>query len=150
MAEVDNALNNVRREMLQRYDFKGSKGAVERTGDTITVLADDDMKLRAMQEMLFSHLARRGVELGALEQKTPQKAAGESLRQTIMVRQGIDQDLAKKISKAIRDSKLKVQATVQGNELRVSGKQRDDLQDVIALVKEMKLEQPLQYVNFRD
>ena len=96
------------------------------------------------------HMVRRKVDPGALEFKDPEKAAGQSVRQTVALRQGIDQELGKRIVRAIKDSKLKVQTAIQGDELRVSGKKRDDLQDAIALVRGLKLEQPLQYVNFRD
>jgi len=150
LAEVDNALNAMRREIEQRFDFKGSKCEITRDKETLTILADDDLKLKQMQELLKGHLARRKVEAGALDFKTPEKAAGQSLRQRVAVQQGIAQDLAKKITKAVKDSKLKVQATIQGDELRITGKKRDDLQDAIALVKDLKLDQPLQYVNFRD
>ena len=96
------------------------------------------------------HMVRRKVDPGALDFKDPEKAAGQSVRQTVALRQGIDQELGKRIVHAIKDSKLKVQTAIQGDELRVSGKKRDDLQDAIGLVRGLKLQQPLQYVNFRD
>jgi hypothetical protein len=150
VAEIDNAINGVTREIGNRFDFKGSKCTVEREGDVITILADDDMKLRQMQEMVRGYVTKRGIEVGALDFQTPEKAAGQSLRQKVTIRQGIPTELAKKITKSLKGSKLKIQVTIQGNELRVSGKKRDDLQDAIAHVKEMGLEQPLQYENFRD
>ena len=150
MAEVDNALNNVKREIATRYDFKNSKASIERKDETITILADDDYKLRAMHELLQQHLVRRSVDVAALEFKQPERASGDTLRQTVVVRQGIEAELAKKIVKTVKDSKLKVQASIQGDELRVTGKKRDDLQEAIALFKGMKADQPLQYVNFRD
>ena len=150
LAEVDNALNNITREIRSRYDFKNSKATIERDDETITILADDDYKLRTMQDMLHQHLARRSVDSAALEFKQPERASDEALRQTVVVRQGIEAELAKKIAKAVKDSKLKVQASIQGDELRISGKKRDDLQEAITLIKEMKTGQPLQYVNFRD
>ena len=150
MAEVDNALNGIMREVGQRFDFKGSKTSIERREGSLWILADDDTKLRQMHELLKTYLIRRKVDPAALEYKTPEKASGDTLRQEILVRQGVNQDLAKKIIKAVKDSKIKVQATIQGDELRVSGKKKDDLQAGIALIKEMKVDMPLQYVNFRE
>lgn len=150
LAEVDNALANMRREIGQRFDFKGSNCSIERKDTELVILADDELKLKQMQELLQGHLARRKVEPGVLDYGPPEKAAGQAVRRTVRVRQGIDQDLARQIVKAVKGSKLKVQVAVQGDELRITGKKRDDLQSAIALVKEMKLEQPLQYVNFRD
>jgi len=150
LAEVDNALNNLLREITQRFDFKGSKATIERKDAELTINADDDMKLRQLQEMLKGHLTRRKVDAGVLDFKDPEKAAGQSVRQSVRIRQGIEQDLAKKVVKAIKDSKMKVQVAIQGDELRVTGKKRDDLQDAIQLVKKLDLGLPLQYVNFRD
>jgi len=150
MQELDNALAGMTREIGTRFDFKGSKCTVERKENLITMLADDDMKLRQMQELLKGYLARRKLDPGCLDMKEPEKATGNSLRQLVHVKQGIDQTLAKRIVKAIKDAKLKVQASIQGDELRVTGKKRDDLQGAIQLVREQKIEQPLQYVNFRD
>jgi uncharacterized protein YajQ (UPF0234 family) len=150
LAEVDNALNNLRREITQRFDFKGSKSTIERKDAELTINADDDMKLRQLQDLLKGHLTRRQVDAGVLDFKEPEKAAGASMRQSVRIRQGIEQDLAKKVVKAIKDSKMKVQVAIQGDELRVTGKKRDDLQDAIQLVKGLDLGLPLQYVNFRD
>jgi uncharacterized protein YajQ (UPF0234 family) len=150
MAELDNALNNVAREIRSRYDFKNSKANIERKDEVITILADDDYKLRTMREMLQQHLVRRSVDPAALEFKQPERASEDALRQTVVVRQGVEVELARKIVKIVKDSKLKVQASIQGDELRITGKKRDDLQEAIALIKAMNPEQPLQYVNFRD
>lgn len=150
LSEVDNALNAMQREISQRFDFKGSKCKIEREQELLTINADDDLKLRQMHELLKGHLTRRKVDAGALEFKEPEKAAGQSVRQRIVVRQGVPQDLAKKIVKAVKGSKLKVQAAIQGDQLRITGKKRDDLQAGIDLVKDMKLDLPLQYTNFRD
>jgi len=150
LAEVENALNGMRREIETRFDFKGSKCSVERKDSAITLLADDDLKLKQMQELLKGYMSRRKLDAGALDFGTPEKASGNAVRQVVTVKQGIAQDLAKKIVKAIKDSKLKVQASIQGDELRVTGKKRDDLQSAITTVKGLKIEQPLQYVNFRD
>ncbi len=150
LAEVENAVNNVKREMSQRYDFKGSKCSIEQNGSELTILADDDMKLRQMHELLQGHLARRKVDVAILDYQEPETAAGTSLRQKVLVKQGIDQDLARKIIKEIKGTKTKVQVTIQGDELRVTGKKRDDLQNIIQFVRDLSLEHPLQYVNFRD
>ena len=148
--EVDNALDGVKREIAQRFDFKGSKSTLEREGDTLTLLADNPAKLKQLHELLTVHLTRRKIDSGALEFGDEERAAGDMVRQQVTIRQGIDRDLSKRIVKAIKDRKMKVQAAVQGDELRVSGKKLDDLQAVIALVKGLKIEQPLQYENFRD
>ena len=150
MAEVDNALNGITREIAQRFDFKGSKCSVERKDETITVLADDEAKLHQVHELLKVHFTRRNVDPKALDFKTIEKAAGDSVRQVVMVKQGIDKDAAKLLVKEIKDSKIKVQVSIQGDEVRVTGKKRDELQEVIALVKKLDVDRPLQYVNFRD
>ena len=150
MAEVDNAVQGAVREIGTRFDFKGSKCTIERKEALITILADDDMKLRQMQELLKGYMVRRKLDASALEFKEPQKASGNALRQEVVVKQGIDQTLGKRIVKEIKDSKLKVQVSIQGDELRVTGKKKDDLQDTIAFVRGLKVEQPLQFVNFRD
>jgi uncharacterized protein YajQ (UPF0234 family) len=150
LAEVDNAIASIKREISTRFDFKGSKSTIDRDEAEIKLVADDDLKLKQMHELLKVHLTRRKVEAGALDYKTPEKAAGNTVRQTIALRQGIGADLARQLTRQIKDSKLKVQAAVQGGELRVTGKKRDDLQDAITLLRGLKLEQPLQYVNFRE
>jgi len=150
LAEVDNAVQNMVREITTRYDFKGSKCTIERKDEALTLNADDDLKLKQMHELLQGHMARRKIEAGVLEYKDPEKAAGQSVRQTVIIKQGIDKDLARKIVKDLKETKLKVQAAIQGDEVRVTGKARDDLQDAIAAVKAMKTELPLQFVNFRD
>jgi uncharacterized protein YajQ (UPF0234 family) len=150
IAEVDNALNGVKRETQQRFDLKGTRCGIERNGDALTVTADDDLKLKQMHELLYTYLARRNVDAKALEFKTPENAVGGSLRQTVNIKQGIDREIASKITKAIKGTKIRVQVTVQGDELRISGKKRDDLQETIAFIKDMGIEQPLQYINFRE
>lgn len=150
IAEVDNAINGAMREIGTRYDFKGSKCTIERADETLTLRADDDMKLKQMQELLRGYLARRQVDTGALDFQKPEMAAGNTMRQTVVIKQGIERELAQKIVKSIKGSKLKVQVAVQGDELRVSGKKRDDLQAAITEIKGLGLAQPLQYVNFRD
>ena len=149
ITEVDNAIAGLLREIGTRFDFKGSNCKVTREENAITILADDDLKLKQIQELLRVYMTRRKLDSGALEFKTPERAAGNAVRQTVNVRQGIAGDLAKRIVKEIKDSKLKVQTAIQGDELRVSGKKIDDLQEAIALVRGLKIEQPLQFVNMR-
>jgi len=150
LAEVDNALAGLTRELATRFDFKGSKSAVTREELVLTILADDDMKLRQIEELLKGHMTRRKVDAAALDFKPAEKAAGQMLRQVVTLKQGIGAEPAKSIVRAIKDSKLKVQAAIQGDELRVTGKKRDDLQAAIQLVRGLKIAQPLQYLNFRD
>lgn len=150
LTEADNAIQNVMREIGTRYDFKGSKSTVEIKEGVITINADDDLKLKQMHELLQGHMQRRGIAPGSLDYQKEEKAAGQSVRQLVKIKEGIDKDLAKEIVKAVKDAKFKVQVAIQGDELRVSAKKRDDLQEVIAFVKAMKNEQPLQFKNFRD
>ena len=150
LMEVDNALNGVLRETKRRFDLAGTKCDIERTDNTLTMIADDTMKLTQVEDLLRKYLARRNVDQRAFEFNQPQSAAGGTIRQTISIKQGIDADLGRRITKAVRDTKIKVQLAIQGNELRVSAKKRDDLQETIAFIKDMGIEQPLQYVNFRD
>lgn len=150
LAEVDNAINGIQREIAQRYDFKGSKCTIERKEEALVIAADDDMKLKQMHELIATYFTRRHVDPKAIEYKTPEKAAGQSVRQTAIVKQGVNQDVAKKIVKNIKDAKMKVQVAIQGDQLRVTGKKRDDLQEAIQAVKDMDVDLPLQYVNFRD
>jgi len=148
--EVDNALRNIEREIATRFDFKGSQCKIERLEATLTILADDPPKMKQMHELLKAHLTRRKVDSAVLDFKDPERASGDKLRQLVLVKQGIDKDLARRLVKEIKDSKLKVQVAIQGDELRVSGKKRDDLQAAIAMVRALKLDQPVQFVNFRE
>ena len=150
LMEVDNAVNGVQRDIKQRFDLVGTKCAVVRSDETLTLTADDAMKMQQVEDLLRKNLAMRKVELGALDFGEPQNAAGSSLRETVSIKQGIDGDLGRKIVKEVKSTKMKVQLAIQGNELRVSAKKRDDLQEVIAMIKEMKNSQPLQFVNYRD
>ena len=150
IAEVDNALNGIAREVKQRFDLKERMCSIERSGNTLTVTADTDMLLRQMHELLHTYFARRGVDSRVLEFKSPQNSTKGSLRQEVLIRQGIDQVLGKQIIKMVKASKLKVQVSVQGDELRIHGKKRDDLQLTIEAIKEMEVTLPLQYINFRD
>jgi cyclic-di-GMP-binding protein len=150
LAEVDNAVQGVAREIGTRFDFKGSKSKIERQEGELILFADDDLKLKQMHELLKVHLTRRKVDSGALDFKPPEKAAGNAIRQTVTLRQGIDRELAKRLVTDLKSSKLKIQVSIQGDELRVSGKKRDDLQAAITHIRGLKVEQPLQYVNFRE
>lgn len=150
LAEVQNSLDGVLREIQNRFDFKGSKSTIERKENEITILTEDKVKLAQLQEMIKGYFVRRKLDPGALDWGKEEGAAHGNLRQVVKVKQGIDQELSKKIVKAIKDSKMKVQPSIQGDELRISGKKIDDLQDCIRMVKGLKIEQPLQYVNFRD
>ncbi len=150
LMEVDNAINGVQREIKQRFDLVGTKCAIDRTDDSLTMTADDAMKLQQLEDLLRKYLANRKVDPRSLDFKTPQNAAGGTLRQSITIKQGIDGDLGRRINKAVRGAKLKVQISIQGTEIRVSAKKRDDLQSSIAFIKEMDIDQPLQYVNMRE
>ncbi|HIJ39179.1 MAG TPA: DUF520 family protein, partial [Rhodospirillaceae bacterium] len=118
--------------------------------DSLSLLADDELKLKQMHELLKVHLTRRSVDATVLDFKPSEKAAGNSVRQTVLIKQGIDKDLAKMLVKEIKDSKMKVQVSIQGDELRVTGKKRDDLQEAIAMIKKLPADRPLQFINFRD
>lgn len=150
LAEVENAVRGVAREISTRFDFKGSQSTIERKDETITILADDAPKLKQMQDLLKGYFVRRKLDPGCLDWKPEEKASGNMLRQIVLVKQGIDKELAKTLVKSIKDSKLKVQVSIQGDELRVSGKKRDELQEAIQHVRSLGIELPLQYVNFRD
>lgn len=150
LAEIDNALDGVRREISTRFDFKGSHCTLERADESITLLADDDMKMHQMHELLKAYVTRRKLDARALDFKDPERASGNAIRQLVVIRQGIDRELAKTLVGAIKESKLKVQAAIQGDELRVSGKKRDDLQAAMAVVRKLEVDRPVQFVNFRD
>jgi len=150
MAEVDNAVQNVTREISTRYDFKGSQSTVEVKDGGLSVFADDELKLKQVQEILRGNLSKRGIEPGQLDYGNEEKATGMAVRQRITVKEGIDKETAKKIVKAVKGEKIKVQVAIQGEELRVSGKKRDDLQATMEFIKSMDLDQPVQFKNFRD
>lgn len=150
LSEVDNAIQGAMREIGTRFDFKGSQCSLERTDESILIRADDDLKLRQVQELLRGYLARRKVEVGAFDFQRVEAASGNTVRQIVLIKQGVERELAQKIVKAVKAAKLKAQIAIQGSEVRVSGKKRDDLQAVIALIKGQENQQPLQYVNFRD
>lgn len=148
--EVDNALNQANKELAQRYDFKGSSTAIELKDEAFLLESADDFRVKAALEVLEGKLAKRKVPLGALERGEIEPAHGGRARQTVKVRAGIEQDTARAIVKAIKVVKLKVQAAITGDLVRVSGKKRDDLQSVMQLVREKDFGQPLQFENYRD
>ena len=150
MQEIDNAVSNAMKEITQRYDFKGSISKLERSDNVVTLLTEDDMKAKQVIEILTSHLIKRKIDPKAVKLKSSENASGNTIRQKYDLLEGIDQEMGKKITKMIKDTKLKVQAKIQGNELRVSGAKKDNLQDVMSKIDELKLELPLQFVNFRD
>lgn len=147
--EVTNAVDQANREIQNRYDFKGVDARFEHTEDQVVLWAEVDFQLQQMLDVLRSKLTSRKIDIRCLEVKDPE-TANMKARQTVVLKQGIDQALAKKITKQIKDSKLKVQTQVQGDQVRVTGKKRDDLQQVMALLRSAELELPLQFNNFRD
>lgn len=150
LQEVDNALNQTRKEVAQRFDFKGTRTEILDEKDTITIISDTENKVKAVVDILQSKLVRRGVSLKALDYGPMEPASGGRAKQRIRIQQGIDADRAKEIVKAIKDTKLKVQAQIQGDQVRVTGKKKDDLQAVIQALREQDFGLPLQFVNFRD
>ena len=152
LVEVRNALDQCNKEVTNRFDFKGSDARVEHNEKekTLTVYADDDFKLGQVRDVLTGKLAKRGVDIRCLDTGKPEKIGGDKAKQVIKVREGIEQELAKKIVKLIKDSKMKVQGSIQGDVVRVTGGKKDLLQDAIALVRKSITDFPLQFKNFRD
>ena len=148
--EVRNALDQVNKELSTRFDFKGSDARVESDDKTLTLYADDDFKLTQVTDILTGKLAKRQVDIRSLKYGNVEKISGNKVKQSVTVRTGVEQELAKRIVKLLKDSKLKVQGSIQGDAVRVSGAKRDDLQTAIALVKKSITDFPLQYQNFRD
>jgi len=147
--EVANALDQANRELSQRFDFKDSGARFELTEFTVTLHAQVDFQLRQMLEILKLRLAKRGIDLACLEVKEPQTTLSAA-HQEVVLRHGIDQETGRQIMRLIKDSKLKVQASLQGEKVRVAGKQRDELQAAIKLLRGAKFDRPLQFNNFRD
>ncbi len=152
LQEVNNAVNNSKKEILQRYDFKGSNTELEWDNKTtrLIIRTEDEMKMSSVQEILINHATRRKLDVQCLDFKEVEAAGGKTLRREVLIREGIEQEIAKKIVKDVKDTKMKVPVSIQGDELRVSGKKRDDLQSVIKLIKSGSYEVPLQFVNMRD
>lgn len=149
LQEVDNAVNQAAKEIATRYDFRGSKSKIEWDKKSITVLGDDDYKLKAVVEILRAKLVKRGVSLKNIEEGKPEAASGMMMRQEIQIKQGLDTAQAKEITKLIKASKIKVNAQIMDNQVRVSGKDKDDLQAVIQLLKGQDFPVDLQFVNYR-
>jgi len=149
MQEVANAINQAQREIETRYDLKGSKNEIKQEKMVITITSGDDMKLKAVLDILQSKLHRRGIDLKALTMGDPESAAGGTVRHTVTLQDGVPQEKAREIVRLIKDSKIRVQASIQENQVRVSGKNRDDLQAIIALVKGKELGIALQFTNYR-
>ena len=148
--EVRNAVDQANKEIGTRFDFKGSDARIEVADNVLTLFADDDFKLKHVSDVLTGKLAKRSVDIRSLKSADPQKISGNKVKQAVTVRTGVDQDLAKRIVRLIKDSRLKLQASIQGDAVRVSGGKRDDLQEAIALVRRSVTDYPLQYQNFRD
>lgn len=148
--EVDNAVDQARREVSQRYDFKNTNTEIEKSEEGIIIRSSGAQRCRAALDVIRDKMVKRKVSLKALDAQEPKPAGGNTYRQVIALREGIDQDHAKKIVKLLKDSKTKVQASIQGDVVRVSHKKRDVLQDAIALIKEQDYDLPLQFQNFRD
>ena len=148
--EFDNALANCLREIGNRFDFKGLNISIERKDQVITTLAPDELKLKQVNELLQVHLIRRKVDPRVIVVKNSENAAGSSIRQVSELKEGINQENAKKIIADIKKLKLKIQIKIQGEELRVEGKKRDDLQDAIAAIKTIDIGLPIEFINFRD
>jgi uncharacterized protein YajQ (UPF0234 family) len=147
--EASNGVDQANREVTTRFDFKGTGSKFELEDSVISLTSQSDFQLKQMMDILHQKLAKRGIDLGCLEEQEPEFSGSEA-RQKVIMRRGIDTDRARKLVKQIKAAKLKVQTAIQGDKLRVSGKKRDDLQQVIAMLKDSDIGLPLQYENFRD
>jgi uncharacterized protein YajQ (UPF0234 family) len=150
LMELDNALNTARKELGQRYDFRGTNTTLERGPEGITVRSSDEPHIDASISVLRERMGKRGVSQRCLDPQPAEAAGGSTMRQLIVIKQGIDQEIAKKITKLIKENKIRVQAQIQDDQLRVTGKDRDALQEAIALIRKNDFGIDLQYVNFRD
>jgi cyclic-di-GMP-binding protein len=148
--EVRNAVDQTNKEVSTRFDFKGSDARVEPTEKTLTLFADDEFKLKQVTDILIGKLTKRGVDIRSLKYADAEKVSGNKVKQVVTIRVGVEQELAKKIVKILKESKMKVQGSIQGDAVRVSGGKRDDLQGAIALVKQSIVDFPLQFNNFRE
>ncbi|MEZ4226270.1 MAG: YajQ family cyclic di-GMP-binding protein [Polyangiaceae bacterium] len=149
-SEVKNALDQAQREVAQRFDFKGTNASLEQKDSSIVILANADDRVRAAYDVLQQKLVRRKVSLKHLDAKDPEKGPGGSSKMLVAVKEGIEKDKARELVKLVKDSKIKVQAAIVEDSLRISGKKRDDLQEAIALLREKEQDIELQFVNFRD
>ncbi len=148
--EFDNALSNCLREISNRFDFKGLHISIDRKDKIITTIAPDELKLRQVNELLQTHLIRRKVDPRVVSMKSSESASGGSIRQISELKEGISQENAKKVIADIKKLKLKIQIKIQGDELRVDGKKKDDLQEAISEIKSIDIGLPIEFVNFRD
>lgn len=148
--ELSNAIDQTNKEVSTRFDFKGSDARVEAKDLVLTLYADDDFKLGQVMDIFTGKCAKRNVDIRALELKDSEKISGNKVKQTVNVRNGIESDKAKQIVKLIKESKMKVQGSIQGEAVRVSGAKRDDLQTAMAMIKKSVTDIPLQFGNFRD
>ncbi|WP_282941931.1 YajQ family cyclic di-GMP-binding protein [Paenibacillus sp. RC67] len=149
MQELNNAINQAEKEIANRFDFKNSKSKISLEKEELVVLSDDEFKLQNVMDILHSKMAKRGISLKNLEYGKIEGASSQTVRQKVKLKQGIDQDNAKKINILIRDSKLKVKSQIQGDQIRVTGKSKDDLQQIIQLLRKEDLPLELQFLNFR-
>lgn len=147
--EASNAVDQANRELDTRFDFRGSNASFSLENENILMESDNDFQLQQMLDILHNKLTRRGIDIACLEAGEPEQR-GQKTRQNLTLREGIDQPTAKKMVKMIKDSKIKVQASIQGEKVRVTGKKRDDLQAVMSMLKESDIDLPLQFNNFRD
>lgn len=147
--ELTNAVDQTNREVTARFDFKDTSARVELLETEVILHGDNEFQLDQLTDILHKKMAKRGIDVACLDAQKPE-TVGSHARQKIVVRQGIDKELGKKLAKMIKDSKLKVQAAIQGEQVRVTGKSRDDLQQVIAMLRGAELELPLQFTNFRE
>ena len=148
--ELRNALDQANREISNRFDFKGSDARIEHKDNELTLYADSEFKLKQVNDVMLGKLAKRGVDIRALKPGSVEKIGGDKVKQTVAIRVGIEQELAKKIVRLVKDSKMKVQAAIQGDAVRISGAKKDELQKAIALVKQTITDFPVQFGNFRD
>jgi uncharacterized protein YajQ (UPF0234 family) len=148
--EIDNAIANVLREITTRYDFKGSETTLQRSEKDLTVITDDELKLAQVHDLIITHFVRRKVDPLTLKEGSKEKAGGDKVRRLYSLNEGIEQPIAKKITADIKSAKMKVQVKINGNELRVEGKKRDDLQQVMKMIEDAEVGIPVQFVNFRD
>jgi len=149
MQEMNNAIQQAIKEIETRFDFKGSKSSISLEKDQLVVVSDDEFKLQNVLDILYGKMTKRGISIKNLDHSKVEPAASSTVRQKIGLKQGIDQDNAKKINILIRDSKLKVKSQIQGDQIRVTGKSRDDLQAIIALLRKSDIQLDLQFVNMR-
>lgn len=149
MQEVSNAIQQAQKELAQRFDFKGSKSSIEMSGEELVLISDDEGKLRSVKDIVEGRLVKRGVSLKALDYGKIEAAMSGTVRQRAKIVQGIESEKAKAIVKTIKDAKLKVQASIQSDQVRVTGRSKDDLQKAMALVREQDYGIPLQFTNYR-